>query len=236
MTSGNGCLENLSSATAKMQQEFMDSWFFWMRSFAMPTPFQWLESHSFISLKPFWEDLVRTEKWRPNDHLDIVAYCMTGHRPIFYRGTDYDLATVGAASGSVRDVFLAVGEGTHRLEDGARYHYNPVDGLREPCIVISPSRVEEMASPWMPWVDQYLQLRELLFPYMPATQKVDTKQHVQVVLRNNLAGLSVIGPSLEDRLLLGMKAYRETIVQLSREIAAGRLVPRPIADCNSEII
>jgi predicted acylesterase/phospholipase RssA len=220
-TSGFGQLFGMFE---RVNGKMIDTATFWQQAFTIPNAMQWMKSQSFITLERLWKSVIEKEGLIASDDLEIVAHCMKDGEPIFFKGTEYPLYKAVAGSGSLPGVFAPVEHDGHLLGDGAMFHYNPTEGLKEPSIVIRLGRATEWPSEPMTFLDAYYLWREIHLPMMPTTQDVDCDKHIVVDIPcSNVAGLA-FGVSKATRCALIEEGYRVTYEALTKEIAKGRII------------
>lgn len=92
-----------------------------------------------FDLMPLMRHLVEKYDLKPNDQLNIVCYDALRREPVVFSGTDYDLATVLAAScavpGIMRPVIYTWRGRTMYLYDGGIYHPQPGEFCPSPAII-----------------------------------------------------------------------------------------------------
>jgi hypothetical protein len=194
-----------------------------MSALIVPTLEQWLVSPSFLSIVGPWRQQVRELGLRPNERLQILAFDVVRARPVLFKGTDYDLATAVAASGSVPKLFAPVPHNGGLLVDGALYHYNPTEFSREPAIVVRLGRATRWPLEPMTPMDAYYHWREMYLPLVATIQDVDESKHIVIdVPCADVAGLS-FGASESRCMRLVEEGYEAAIAALRPAIASGRI-------------
>lgn len=194
-----------------------------LAALTVPTLKQWLVSPTFLSVVGPWREQVRQLGLRPNDRLQILAYDVVRSRPVLFKGTDYDLATAVAASGSVPKLFAPVPYDDGLLVDGALYHYNPTEFSAEPAIVVRLGRATRWPMEFMTPIDTYYHWREMYLPLVPTIQDVDeSKNFVIDVDCGDVGGLS-FGASERRCLRLVEEGYEAALAVLRPAIASGRI-------------
>jgi hypothetical protein len=175
----------------KMGRRRMFDFNLWASCLRIPNPMQWTTSQSCISLEGPWHDQVERYGLKPNERLQILAYDVCKAAPVLFKGTNYDLATAVAASGSVPGCFMPVQFGGGMLVDGALYHYNPTVFNEEPAIVVRLGRATRWPHEPLTPVDAYYHFREMYLPLLPTNAEVDESKHYVIdVPCEDVAGLS----------------------------------------------
>jgi predicted acylesterase/phospholipase RssA len=197
---------------------------FWQRAFALPDGMQFHKSPTFVSLEKLWEHVCRKYGLVPNEHLEIVAFSMNEAKPVFFKGTNYPLHTAVAASGSLPPVFMPVKHDGHLLGDGALWHYNPVDDLKEPAIVVRLGRAKQWPREPISLMDAIFLWHELHMPFAAATQHVDEDKHIVIDIPcDDVAGLA-FGTSYDRR--MGLVKLGEDVAEriIAQEVKRGRII------------
>lgn len=177
-----------------------------------------------LDLTPHMAELVSKYSLKPNGRLRVFCCDILRQTPVLFEGEGYDLARALAASCALPTVFRPVWHDGALCVDGAWYHYNPTDFVREsPAIVSAFTPARRLPQePTLP-VDLYFHLREMYLPIAAHRRYVDPAKHVLVEIDlPDVAGLN-FGLSKQKRQAVVEAGRATTAAVIAEAIAAGRV-------------
>ncbi|MBY0359787.1 MAG: patatin-like phospholipase family protein [Candidatus Obscuribacterales bacterium] len=181
----------------------------------------WQEG-GFYDLFGLLSRLVQKYELKPNSALSIVAYAPKLHKPVVFRGTDYDLAGALASSCAMplfmRSQHVPMEGKLQWLVDGGLYNANPDEFCCRPTIVSKLGLAHSLPVGKLSWPDWLIHMSELIYaPFFEAWRRRQYKQST-VLVETGMKNVATMTFDLNPELCSKMAghAYEQTSQVLNR--------------------